>query len=53
MPDEIRKSMQFILVDRIDEAIDAGLAPFGHGVGARSGNTDSNLNPINANLLAI
>jgi ATP-dependent Lon protease len=53
VPDEIRKSMQFILVDRIDEAIDVGLTPFGHDVGARSGNTDSNLNPINANLLAM
>ena len=53
VPDEIRKSIQFILVDRIDEAIDVGLTPFGHGAGARSGNTDSNLNPINANVLAM
>jgi ATP-dependent Lon protease len=53
VPDEIRKSMQFILVDRIDEAIDVGLTSLGHIAGARSGNTDSNLNPITANLLAM
>jgi ATP-dependent Lon protease len=27
VPEEIRKAMQFILVDRIDEALDSGLAP--------------------------
>jgi ATP-dependent Lon protease len=27
IPDEVRNTLQFILVDRIDEAIDAGLAP--------------------------
>jgi ATP-dependent Lon protease len=27
VPEEVRKSMQFVLVDRIDEAIEAGLTP--------------------------
>ena len=53
VPDEIRKSMKFILVDRIDEAINVGLTAPGSNAGARLGHSNSDLNQINENVLAI
>ena len=53
VPDEIRKSMQFILVDRIDEAINVGLTAPGRNAAAGLGHSDSDLNPIKENMLAI
>jgi ATP-dependent Lon protease len=53
VPDEIRKTMQFILVDRIDEAFEAALWPIGKHAGSRSGAAESDLNSVNENVIAL
>jgi ATP-dependent Lon protease len=53
VPEEIRKVMQFILVDRIDEAIDAGLSPSNNRPGAAQGRGDQNLNRFDEKVPAM
>ena len=53
VPDEIHKTMQFILIDRIDEAIDVGLAPAAKSTDGGIGLTESNLNTLSENVLAV
>ncbi|MGD8801429.1 MAG: endopeptidase La [Desulfobacterales bacterium] len=52
IPDDIRKKMQFIFVDRIDEALDAGLFPAGHDSDTDA-ETNSGLHSIRENVLAM
>jgi ATP-dependent Lon protease len=40
VPDEVRDTMKFILVDRIDEAIEAALKPTKDGIDAAPTNLD-------------
>jgi ATP-dependent Lon protease len=51
IPDEVHNAMQFILVDRIDEAIDVGLAPDDYKTDTSQ--TKSGGRPIQENVLAI
>jgi ATP-dependent Lon protease len=52
IPDEVRNAMQIILIDRIDEAIDVGLAPDGiNADGPRQ--TNAGERSIHENMLAI
>ena len=51
IPDEVRNDMQFVLVDRIDDAIDVGLAPDDDVVDA-SRHTNSSGRPTQENVLA-
>ncbi len=51
IPDEVHNAMQFILVDRIDEAIDVGLAPDDYKTDTSQTKTGGR--PIQENVLAI
>jgi ATP-dependent Lon protease len=53
VPAEIRKTMQFIMVDRIEEAIDVGLMPSGSETDSLAGKTESDLSPVNENVMAM
>jgi len=44
VPSEVRNTMDFVLVDRIDEAIEAALMPTGDGIVAADSNVDRILN---------
>jgi ATP-dependent Lon protease len=52
IPDEVRNVMQFVLVDRIDEAIDVGLAPAGYK-SETDQQADADTKHIEDNVLAI
>lgn len=53
VPEEIRNAMQFILVDRIDEAIDIGLTRIETSVKEGYRSTDQDLNAFNEKVSAI
>jgi len=53
LPEEIRNAMQFILVDRIDEAIDIGLARSENSAKGDYRSIDRNLNPFNEEISAL
>jgi ATP-dependent Lon protease len=53
VPEEIRKAMQFIMVDRIDEAIDIGLTQSENSVRGDYRPIDRNLNPLNEEISAL
>lgn len=53
VPQEIRKAIQFILVDRIDEAIDAGLAPPTEPPGTGPSRNNRNLSRFDEKVLAM
>jgi ATP-dependent Lon protease len=53
VPAEICKSMHFILVDRIEEAIDVGLMPIENEADTRWRHPESDLKPVNENVLAM
>jgi ATP-dependent Lon protease len=53
VPEEIRNAMQFILVDRIDEAIDIGLTRSENSAGGDYRPIDRNLNPLNEEISAL
>jgi ATP-dependent Lon protease len=53
VPEEIRNAMQFILVDRIDEAIDIGLTRSENSVRGDYRPIDRNLNPLNEEVSAL
>jgi ATP-dependent Lon protease len=53
VPKEIRNAMQFILVDRIDEAIDIGLTRSENGARGGYRPIDRNMNPLNEEISAI
>ena len=44
VPSEVRNTMDFVLVDRIDDAIEAALMPTGDGIDAAGSNLDQILN---------
>ena len=50
VPDEVRNAMQFILVDRIDEAIDIGLTRSENSAKDDYRPIDRNLNPLNEEI---
>lgn len=52
VPEEIRNAMQFILVDRIDEAIDIGLTRSENSVRGDYRQLDQDLNPYNEKVSA-
>jgi ATP-dependent Lon protease len=52
IPDEVRNVMQFVLVDRIEEAIDVGLAPDGYDADSPH-QINSGGRPIQENVLTI
>jgi ATP-dependent Lon protease len=52
VPTEVRETMKFILVDHIDEAIDAGLRPVADGFAPADAGVDRLLNQPGAELLA-
>jgi ATP-dependent Lon protease len=52
VPEEIRKAMQFIMVDRIDEAIDVGLTRSVNSVRGDYRSVDQDLNPLNEEVSA-
>ena len=45
VPSEVRNAMDFVLVDRIDEAIEAALMPTGDGISAADSNLDRTPKP--------
>ena len=53
VPGEIRNTMQFILVDRIDEAIDIGLTRSENSVSGDYRPIDRNLNSLNEEISAL
>jgi ATP-dependent Lon protease len=53
VPEEIRKAMQFILVDRIDEAIDIGLTRSENSAKGDYRPIDRNLNALNEEISAL
>jgi ATP-dependent Lon protease len=53
VPDEIRNAMQFILVDRIDEAINIGLTQSENSAKGGYRASDRNLNPLNEKISAL
>ena len=53
VPEEIRNAMQFIMVDRIDEAIDIGLTRSESSVKGDYRSIDRNLNPFNEEISAL
>ena len=53
IPDEVRDAMQFVLVDRIGEAIDIGLTRSEHSVRSDYGQIGENLNPYNEKVSAL
>ncbi len=53
VPQEIRKAIQFILVDRIEEAIDAGLAPSNERPVSAHRRNDQDLKSFNEGVLAM
>jgi ATP-dependent Lon protease len=53
VPEEIRNAMQFILVDRIDEAIDIGLTRSENGARGDYRTIDRNMNPLNEEISAL
>ena len=53
VPGEIRNAMQFILVDRIDEAIDIGLTRSENGLRGDYRPIDRNINPLNEEISAL
>jgi ATP-dependent Lon protease len=53
VPDEIRNAMQFILVDRIDEAINIGLTQSENSAKGGYRASDRNLNPLNDKISAL
>jgi len=53
VPQEIRSAMQFILVDRIDEAIDVGLTRTVNSVRGDHRHVDQELNPFNEEVSAM
>jgi ATP-dependent Lon protease len=53
VPEEIRNAMQFILVDRIDEAIDMGLTRSENSTKGDYRPIDRNLNPLNEEISAL
>ncbi|MGD9241062.1 MAG: endopeptidase La [Desulfobacterales bacterium] len=53
VPEEIRNAMQFILVDRIDEAIDIGLTRSENGARGDYRPIDRNMNPLNEEISAL
>ncbi|MGD9080348.1 MAG: endopeptidase La [Desulfobacterales bacterium] len=53
VPEEIRNAMQFILVDRIDEAIDIGLTRSENSAKGDYRSIDRNLNPFNEGISAL
>jgi ATP-dependent Lon protease len=53
VPEEIRNAMQFILVDRIDEAIDIGLTRSENSAKGDYCSIDRNLNPFNEEISAL
>jgi ATP-dependent Lon protease len=53
VPEEIRNAMQFILVDRIDEAIDIGLTQSENSVRSDYRPVDRRLNSINEEISAL
>jgi ATP-dependent Lon protease len=53
LPEEVRNAMQFILVDRIDEAIDIGLTRSENSAKGDYRSIDRNLNPLNEEISAL
>jgi ATP-dependent Lon protease len=53
VPEEIRNAMQFILVDRIDEAIDIGLTRSENSARGDYRRIDRNLNALNEEISAL
>ena len=53
IPDEVRNAMQFVLVDRIDEAIDIGLTRPERSVRSDYGQLGKNLNSYNEKVSAL
>ena len=53
VPAEIRETMNFILVDRIEEAIDVGLMQTGDKSDTAVGQKDADMNPVGENVLAM
>jgi ATP-dependent Lon protease len=53
VPEEIRKAMQFIWVDRIDEAIDSGLTPVPKRSKVTPSHFDQDLNRFDEEILAM
>jgi ATP-dependent Lon protease len=53
VPAEIRKTMRFVMVDRIEEALDVGLMPIGSVSESHRGQTESDLNSLNENVMAM
>ncbi len=53
VPAEVRETMKFILVDHIDEAIDAGLRPVADGFDPADSGVERLLNQPGAELLAV
>jgi ATP-dependent Lon protease len=53
VPEEIRNAMQFILVDRIDEAINIGLTRSENSAKGDYRSIDRNLNPFNEEISAL
>ena len=52
VPEEVRNAMQFILVDRIDEAIDIGLTRSENSIRGDYRQLGQDLNPYNEKVLA-
>jgi ATP-dependent Lon protease len=53
VPEEIRNSMQFILVDRIDEAIEIGLTRSKNSAKGEYRPIDRNIHPLNEEISAL
>jgi ATP-dependent Lon protease len=53
VPAEIRKNMRFVMVDRIEEALHVGLMPIGSETESHKGQTESDLNPLSENVIAM
>ncbi len=52
VPEEVRNAMKFVLVERIDEAIDSALTSDEAYVKSEDRSADSDIGPINENVLA-
>ena len=52
VPDEVRNAMEFVLVERIDEAIDIALTSDKKYVESQDRHADPDIGPINENVLA-
>jgi ATP-dependent Lon protease len=53
VPAEIRNTMRFVMVDRIEEALDVGLMPIGSVSEPHREQTESDSNPLNENVMAM